>query len=58
LATTSSAEGFPSSRRAPLLILPLVDLRKLTCGKRESKTRKTGKICPESGKIQVAWEHA
>jgi hypothetical protein len=41
-------------RRALLLIPPLVDLRKLACGKRESKTRKPGKNCPESGKIQVA----
>jgi hypothetical protein len=34
-----------------LLIPPFVDLRKLSCGKREIKTRKSGKKVPESGKI-------
>ena len=58
LTATSSAEGFPSFRRALLLIPPLVDLRKLACGERESNARETGRNCLESGKIQVAWQHA
>jgi hypothetical protein len=52
LDTSASAAGFPGFRRALLPIPPLVDLRKLTCGKRESKARKTGRNCPESGKTQ------
>jgi hypothetical protein len=52
VTATSSAEGSPSFRRALLLIPPLVDLRKLACGKRESMARKMGKNCPESGKYR------